>query len=239
MALNLNEILNRNRNSTENNQENTNEVENSSVSFVKKTYQLLAASMIAAVAGAIIAMPYVAIVHEYRWYLFGLEMFMILFGLNMTRGNPKLNLIALFSFTFLTGVTLVPLMFMVMAKGGGMVIVNSFLMTSILFGSLSLFAIDARADLTKNWGKPLIISLVVILVISLINIIFLESSFFHLFLSAIFLLLFSALTIFDTQNIINGAYDSPVDAAISLYLNFLNMFSIILYFMGISSGDDK
>lgn len=236
MGLDLNKILHRNR--VENSNE-TERVESSSVSFVKRTYQLLAASMIAAVAGAIIAMPYVAIVYEYKWYLFGLELFMIFFGLNMTRGNPKLNLITLFFFTFLTGVTLVPLMAMVIAKGGGMVIVNSFLMTSILFGSLSLFAINSRTDLTKNWGKLLLISLIVILVVSIINLFFLESSVFHLFLSAIFLLIFSALTIFDTQNIINGAYDSPVDAAISLYLNFLNMFTIILQFMGIAGGDDK
>ena len=235
MALNLDEIRNRGR--VEENSSNSSV--SSNVSFVKKTYQLLAASMIAAVAGAIIAMPYVAVVYEYRWYLFGLELFMIFFGLNMTRGNPKLNLMALFTFTFLTGVTLVPLMAMVFAKGGGMVIVNSFLMTSILFGSLSLFAINAREDLSKSWGKPLLISFLVILVVSIINIIFFHSSIFHLFLSAIFLLIFSALTIFDTQNIVNGAYDSPVDAAISLYLNFLNMFSIILYFMGLSGGDDK
>jgi len=36
--------------------------------------------------------------------------------------------------------------------------------------------------------------------------------------------------IYDTQNIANGAYDSEVDAAVSLYLDFLNMFMVLLGF---------
>ena len=52
------------------------------------------------------------------------------------------------------------------------------------------------------------------------------------------LILFGFFTIYDTQNIANGAYDSPVDAAVSLYLDFLNMFTAILQLLGIFGGDD-
>jgi modulator of FtsH protease len=56
-------------------------------------------------------------------------------------------------------------------------------------------------------------------------------------ISAGVLLLFSLFTIYDTQNIANGAYDSPIDAAVSLFLDFFNMFTSMLHLLGIF-GDD-
>ena len=55
----------------------------------------------------------------------------------------------------------------------------------------------------------------------------------HVIVTAGILLLFSLFTIYDTQNIANGAYDSPVDAAVSLFLDFFNMFTAILQLLGI------
>jgi modulator of FtsH protease len=60
----------------------------------------------------------------------------------------------------------------------------------------------------------------------------------HVIITAGILLLFGIFTIYDTQNIANGAYDSEVDAAVSLYLDFLNMFTAILQLLGIFGGDD-
>jgi modulator of FtsH protease len=57
-------------------------------------------------------------------------------------------------------------------------------------------------------------------------------------ISAGVLLLFSLFTIYDTQNIANGAYDSPVDAAVALFLDFFNMFVSLLNLLGIFGGDD-
>jgi len=55
----------------------------------------------------------------------------------------------------------------------------------------------------------------------------------HVIVTAGILLLFSLFTIYDTQNIANGAYDSPVDAAVSLFLDFFNMFTAILQLLGL------
>jgi modulator of FtsH protease len=60
----------------------------------------------------------------------------------------------------------------------------------------------------------------------------------HIVITAGILLLFALFTIYDTQNIANGAYDSEVDAAVSLYLDFLNMFTAILQLLGLFPGDD-
>jgi len=211
--------------------------EGASISFMKKTYQLLGASMIAAAAGAYAAMPYVEIVMQYKWFIFGFILFMLFVGLGMTRNKPGLNLAALFVFTFAMGVSLVPLLASFIGAGMGAVIGNAFLMTSVLFGALSLFAINSKSDYS-SWGKPLFITLIVIIVASLVNYFLLQSPIMHIVITAGILLLFSLFTIYDTQNIANGAYDSPVDAAVSLFINFVNMFTAILQLLGIFGGDD-
>jgi modulator of FtsH protease len=205
------------------------------VSFLKKTYQLLALSMIVAALGAYLTMPFVESVIQFRWVIFGAELLVLFFGLGMSRGKPGLNMFMLFLFTFLTGVSLVPLLAMLIGAGKVAVIGNAFLATSVLFGALSLFAINSKTDFS-SWGKPLFITLIVVIVASVINL-FLGSGILGMVISAAVLLLFGLFTIYDTQNIVNGAYDSPVDAAVSLYIDFLNMFTVILQFLGIM-GDD-
>ncbi len=211
--------------------------ESASVEFMKKTYQLLAASMIAAAAGAYATMPFAVQIMQYKWFIFGAELLVLFFGLGMSRGKPGLNLFMLFLFTFLTGVSLVPMLAYLIGIGNGALIGNAFLMTAVLFGALSLFAINSKRDYS-SWGKPLFITLIVVIVASLVNYFFLQSSGLHLVITAGVLLLFGIFTIYDTQNIANGAYDSPVDAAVSLYLDFLNMFTAILQLLGIFGNDE-
>ncbi len=205
------------------------------VSFLKKTYQLLALSMIVAALGVYLTLPFVEQIIKYKWFIFGAELLVLFFGLGMSRGKPGLNMIMLFLFTFLTGVSLVPLIAMLIGAGKAAVIGNAFLATSILFGALSIFAINSKTDFS-SWGKPLFITLIVVFVASLINL-FLGNGILAVIINAAILLLFGLFTIYDTQNIANGAYDSPVDAAVSLYLDFLNMFTVILQFLGLASDD--
>ena len=207
----------------------------SRVDFLKKTYQLLALSMVMAALGAYLTMPFVEQVVQFRWVIFGAELLVLFFGLGMSRGKPGLNMMMLFLFTFLTGVSLVPILAMLIGAGKSAVIGNAFLSTSILFGALSIFAINSKTDFS-SWGKPLFITLIVVIVASLINL-FLGNGILGVIINAAVLLLFGMFTIYDTQNIANGAYDSPVDAAVSLYLDFLNMFTVILQFLGIMSDD--
>ena len=211
--------------------------EGASVSFMKQTYQLLAASMLAAAAGAYVTMPYVETIMQFKWIIFGGELLVLFFGLSMSRGKPRLNLAMLFIFTFLTGVSLVPLLASLIGMGSGAVIGNAFLMTAVLFGALSLFAINSKSDYS-SWDKPLFITLIVVIIASLVNYFLLHSPMMHIIITAGVLLLFSFFTIYDTQNIANGAYDSPVDAAVSLYLDFLNMFTALLQLLGIFGNDD-
>jgi len=207
------------------------------VDFMKKTYQLLAASMVTAAAGAYVALPYAPIVAQYHWFIFGFVILMAMFGFNAVRHNNTLSLIALFVFTFVMGAWLAPMISMFVHTGRGNVVANAFLSTSVLFGSLSLFAINSKKDYS-SWGKPLFITFIVLFVMSLVNYFVFNSPIMGIVISAGVLLLFSLFTIYDTQNIANGAYDSPIDAAVSLFLDFFNMFVSMLNLLGIFGGDD-
>ena len=210
-----------------------------SVSFMKQTYQLLAASMVTAALGAYLALPYAEVIATpaIRWSLFGFVIFMLWFGLGMTRNKPGLNLAALFVLTFAMGVMLVPMLAMLIGMGQAVVIGNAFLMTAVLFGALSIFAINTKSDFS-SWGKSLFITMIIVFVLSLANVLIFKSPIMSVIISAAVLLLFSIYTIYDTQNIANGAYDSPVDAAVSLFVDFFNMFVSLLNLLGIFSGDD-
>ena len=70
-----------------------------------------------------------------------------------------------------------------------------------------------------------------VVVASLINI-FTQSSVLALVISSVGAILFSAYILYDTQMIIRGGYDSPVLAAVALYLDILNLFISLLQILG-------
>ena len=65
-----------------------------------------------------------------------------------------------------------------------------------------------------------------------------QSPIFHVLLSGGVFLIFSFLTVVDTQNIIQGNFETPMDGAIQLYLDFLNMFTALLQIFGFMNSDD-
>ncbi|GAA9248146.1 Bax inhibitor-1/YccA family protein [Helicobacter pylori] len=206
------------------------------VGFVKKTYKFFAGSLLLATIGALLGLMNFQAVVQYKWVFFIAEI-AALFGLMFSKSKPGLNLFMLFAFTSLSGVTLVPLLGMVIAKAGLGAIWQALGMTTIVFGLMSVYALKTKNDLA-NMGKMLFIALIVVLVCSLINL-FLGSPMFQVVIAGASTILFSLYIAYDTQNIVKGMYDSPIDAAVDLYLDFLNVFISILQIIGIFSDRDK
>lgn len=118
-------------------------------------------------------------------------------------------------------------------------IAQTFFATAAAFLGLSLYGYTTKKDLS-GWGSFLIMGVVGILVAMVINI-FLQSTMMQLVISAIGVLIFAGLTAYDTQRIKSMyAYVAGTDmvgktvvlSALSLYLDFINMFQFLLYFMG-------
>ncbi len=204
--------------------------------FVKQTYQLFAASLLAASVGAYIGVGIGPAISSWFFGLVILE-FVFLFGLYAAKKKAGLNLILLFGFTFISGLTLAPLLISILGtSGGGGIIANAFMLTTVAFGSLSIFAMNTKRDFSAM-GKMLFITLIVVIVAALINI-FLHSPIMQLVIASVSSILFSAFILYDTQNIIKGRYETPIEGAIALYLDFLNLFISLLQILGIFGSKD-
>ena len=121
----------------------------------------------------------------------------------------------------------------------GTSIAQTFFAVAAAFLGLSLYGYTTKKDLS-GFGTFLIMGVVGLLVAMLINL-FLQSTTMHLVISAIGVLLFAGLTAYDTQRIKSMyAYVAGTDmmgktvimGALSLYLDFINMFQFLLSFMG-------
>ncbi|MDD4984130.1 MAG: Bax inhibitor-1/YccA family protein [Candidatus ainarchaeum sp.] len=216
--------------------ENASKSDTQIISFVKETYKLFAASMMAGAVGAYVGVPMAATIAAYTWPLFALEIGLLI-GLHFVKHKPGINLVVMFGFVFMTGLMIAPLLSRTLGmSGGGTIIGNAFAMTSVVFGTMSFYAIKTTKDFT-SYGKPLMIALFVIIGFSIINI-FLGNPVLHVIISGAVVVLFSILVIFDTQNIMNGSYETPIDGAIALYLDFLNIFTALLQLFGIFGSND-
>lgn len=122
----------------------------------------------------------------------------------------------------------------------GQSITQIFFITAATFGALSLWGYTTKRDIS-GWGSFLFMGLVGIILASIVNI-FLQSSALQFAVSAIGVLVFAGLTAYDTQRIkdtyftVAGnaelAAKSAVMGALSLYLDFINMFMMLLNLFG-------
>jgi hypothetical protein len=119
-------------------------------------------------------------------------------------------------------------------------ITQVFFVTAASFGALSLYGYTTKKDLS-GWGSFLIMGVIGIIIAALVNI-FLQSSALQFAISVIGVLVFAGLTAYDTQRIKDGYYEVMGDAtavtkaaimgALSLYLDFINMFIMLLNLFG-------
>jgi FtsH-binding integral membrane protein len=118
-------------------------------------------------------------------------------------------------------------------------IVQTFFVTAASFGALSLFGYTTKRDLTA-WGSFLFMGVIGIIIAMVVNI-FLQSSALQFAISAIGVLVFAGLTAYDTQKIKEMYFEGDdvlvagrkaIMGALTLYLDFINLFTFLLSFLG-------
>jgi FtsH-binding integral membrane protein len=139
--------------------------------------------------------------------------------------------ILLYGFAVLMGLSFATI-FIVYQIGS---IVSAFMGAAILFGTLSFYGYFTKKDLS-SWGTFLVVGLIALIITSIVNI-FIGSSVLAMTLSAIAIIIFLGLTAYDTQRIREMVtYDNDgkaeVMGALSLYLNFINIFLSLLQLFG-------
>ncbi|WP_152046988.1 Bax inhibitor-1/YccA family protein [Aureimonas psammosilenae] len=118
-------------------------------------------------------------------------------------------------------------------------VVQVFFITAAAFGALSLFGYTTKRDLSA-WGSFLFMGVIGLVLAMIVNI-FLASSALAFAISAIGVLVFAGLTAYDTQKIKEMYYEGDgsmvmgrkaIMGALTLYLDFINMFMFLLQFFG-------
>jgi modulator of FtsH protease len=191
------------------------------MAFLKKVYGLLALSLLSATVGAYIGRTFVT--PGLMFVLFIVEIALIFFALAVRR-KPGLNLVALFAFTSVSGLTLGPVM--VVYNAGA--IQQALVLTVLIFGGLTLYVMTSRRDFSFLGGF-LITGLIVILVGSLLNAFWFQNTTAEFMIAGGGVILFSGFILFDTSNILRR-YDVEdyTSATLSLYLDILNLFLFLL-----------
>lgn len=120
-------------------------------------------------------------------------------------------------------------------------IFTAFMGAAVLFGTMSFFGYFTKKDLS-SMGSLLFVGLIAIIIASIINI-FIGSTVMQMVISAIAIIIFLGLTAYDTQQIremVTVDSDTGVEimGALTLYLDFINLFINLLQLFGVKNSDD-
>jgi hypothetical protein len=121
-------------------------------------------------------------------------------------------------------------------------IAGTFFITAGMFGAMAVYGLVTKRDLS-GWGSFLFMGLIGIIIASIVNI-FLNSSAMHWMISMIGVFIFTGLTAYDVQRIKKIGEDGimtqgheairkgSIMGALALYLDFINLFLMLLRFFG-------
>jgi FtsH-binding integral membrane protein len=145
---------------------------------------------------------------------------------------------ALHGFAALMGLSFA-MIFVVYTMGS---IFTAFMGAAVLFGTMSAYGYFTKQSL-DSVGKYAFVALIAIVIASIINI-FIGSTVMQMVISALAIVIFLALTAYDTQTIRemvshdDCTVGDEVSGALTLYLNFINIFINLLQLFGIMNKDD-
>ena len=112
----------------------------------------------------------------------------------------------------------------------------AFVTTAGTFGAMSVYATVTRRDLS-SWGSFLFMGLIGVVIASVVNV-FLHSSAMSFVISCAAVVVFTGLAAYDTQKLRSlaraggGSAAMPVNGALALYLDFVNLFLALLRLLG-------
>ena len=205
-------------------------VANMAVSSVPTPYSLGGGTYLTELGATIYTSPL-------RWVImFAPLAFVMVLSFGINRLSAGAAQMAFWAFSAIMGLS-ISWIFLVYAGGS---IAQVFFVTAATFGALSLWGYTTKRDLS-GMGTFLFMGVIGLIIASIVNI-FLASSAFQFAISVLGVLIFAGLTAYDTQRIKNEyayvAHDgtlmakSAIMGALSLYLDFVNMFMFLLSLFG-------
>lgn len=201
--------------------------------LLKNTYMLLAMTLgfSALTAGLGMALDIG------RWTSLGLSLgSLVILFVTLKKADTAAGLFWVFAFTGMQGASLgFILNHYVGMANGPQLIMQALGLTSVIFVSLSAYALTTKKDFSFMGGF-LFAGLLVMIAVMVINI-FVQSSMMFMAMNAGIALLMTGFILYDTSRIVNGGETNYIRATISLYLDFLNLFMSLLHLLGMNNDD--
>ncbi|MGR9114251.1 MAG: Bax inhibitor-1/YccA family protein [Gammaproteobacteria bacterium] len=203
--------------------------------LLKNTYMLLAMTLLFSAMTAGVAMvlnlPHPGMIITMIGY-FGLLFLTTKFS------NSSMGLVFVFALTGFMGLTLGPIinMYLQAFSNGHELVMTALGGTGVIFLGLSGYALTTRKDFSFLGGF-LMVGILVAFLAGIGAIVFSIPA-LSLAVSAMFILLMSAMILFQTSAIIHGGETNYILATISLYVSIYNLFLSLLQLLGVFGGDE-
>ena len=204
--------------------------------YVKMTLGLIVTALASLFCAS--STGYLTFLFNNRWFMWALVIaeFALVFGISgaINRMSSAVATALFYLFAAVNGAMLCTI-FLAYSPGS---IAKTFFITAGTFGAMSVYGYFTPNDLSR-WGSFLFMALIGLIIASLVNI-FMHSSTLDWIISIAGVIIFVGLTAWDTQQIKRMAMEMPGEhlgrlatlGALSLYLDFINLFLYLLRFFG-------
>ena len=205
--------------------------------YLKMTFAILITAFIS-LGTAYLAPGFAATLATNSWVYWGLAIaeigIVIYLSARLNSMSSTTATLLFYVFAILNGLTLSLIYYMYTEQS----IATTFFVTAGAFGAMSVYGYVTKTDLSK-FGSILVMALFGLIICILVNL-FMKSSTLEWIISGVGVLIFTGLTAWDTQKIKRMVELNPTAAdgrlatigALSLYLDFVNLFLYLLRFLG-------
>ncbi|MCM1483517.1 MAG: Bax inhibitor-1/YccA family protein [Muribaculaceae bacterium] len=204
--------------------------------YLKMTLGLIVTALVALFCASSPAVVNFFFTNRFAMWVVIIAEFALVFGISgaVSRMSSATATALFYLFAAVNGLMLFQIFFVYSLSA----IYKTFFITAGVFGAMSVYGYFTTKDLTK-WGTFLIMALFGLIIASVVNI-FVHSTQFDWIISIAGVLIFVGLTAWDTQQVKAMAQMAPAEytsqlstqAALSLYLDFINLFLFLLRFFG-------
>ena len=198
---------------------------------LKNTYMLLAMTLlfsaITAAGSIALALPHPGLIITLVGY-FGL-----LFLTNKFKDSGK-GILCVFALTGFMGYTLGPILSMYWSQAPG-VVMQSLMATGTIFIGMSFYAVTTKKDL--GFMGPMLFVGILVAFLAGLGAIFFEIPALSLTVSAMFVLLMSAMILYETNQIVRGGETNYIMATVSLFVSIFNLFLSLMHLLGFAQSD--
>ncbi|MGK2941419.1 MAG: Bax inhibitor-1/YccA family protein [Immundisolibacter sp.] len=203
--------------------------------LIRNTYMLLAMTLLFSAATAAFAMALDLRGPGLIGTLVGY--FGLLFAVHKLR-NSAWGILAVFALTGFMGFTLGPIvsLYLKMFSNGHQLVMTALGGSGAIFLGLSTYALTSKRDFSFMGG--FLFAGVMVAFLAGLAAIFLQIPALSLAVSAMFVLLMSAVILYQTSALVNGGETNYLMATVTLYVSIYNLFLSLLHLLGFAGGED-